>query len=64
MMYCGFVLMWEVKVGDKYITQFHGPESTIEEIHKRYDDLKLLEPAVKNIRVCRLVNNPSNPRLY
>jgi hypothetical protein len=61
-MYCGFVIQYEVTAGERVAeTMFSGPFSTIEETRKKYEDLKLLFPTVKNPFICRLVYNPSKP---
>lgn len=65
MMYTGFVI--EYTYSDKHPDKkvhYEGPYSTIEETKEKYHSIKLLEPAVKNVRICRLICEPHNPELY
>ena len=65
MMYCGFIIEYSVSNGtSKREFKFVGPYDTIEETHKNYEQLKSLEPAFQDIRICRLVCEPHNPRFY
>lgn len=65
MMYSGFVVLYTYGQNhpDKSV-HFSQPKSTIEEAQKIYEDLLSLSPVVDNVRICRLVTNPSNPKLY
>jgi len=54
MQYCGFVI--EYLLNGK--PHFEGPYSTIETTNKHYEDLALLEPAVSERRIYRLVSLP------
>ena len=64
-MYCGFLVGYSTPIGDgKYTQQWDGPHSTIQVAQQHFDDLKKLEPAVKDVRIYHLVFNPSNDRLY
>jgi len=59
MQYAGFILQYQYSSSNEI--KFEGAFSTWEEAKKHYDDLQLLVPAVKNIRIGRLVINPFNP---
>ena len=65
MMYDGFVVMytWGKNHPDQSV-HFEGPCSTIQEAHKKYEELLELNPCVENVRVGRIVTNPSDPKLY
>lgn len=65
MMYSGFVVEYTLGPNhpDKTI-HFSQPQSTIEQAQKIYDDLMSLSPAVDNVRICRLICEPFNPRFY
>lgn len=65
MQYFGFVL--EYKYGKSHPDQsfhFDGPYSTIEEAQSKFDELSTLTPCVEEVRICRLVANAFNPKLY
>ena len=59
MQYAGFILQYQYSSSGEI--KFDGTFSTWEEAKKHYDDLQSLVPAVKNIRIGRLVINPFNP---
>ena len=65
MMYSGFVVCYKYgKTHPDQSTHFDGPHSTIQEAHKVYDDLKSLDPTITDVRVCRMVCDHNNPKLY
>lgn len=59
MQYAGFILQYQYSSSNEI--KFEGTFNTWEEAKKHYDDLQSLVPAVKNIRIGRLVINPFNP---
>lgn len=65
MMYGGFVVLYNYGPNhpDKSI-HYSQPQSTIEQAQKIYDDLMSLSPGVDNVRICRLVYNPSNVKMF
>lgn len=65
MMNGGFLVGYSTSIGDgNYTRHFDGPHSTIQVAQKHFDDIKSLEPAVKDVRIYQLVYNPSNDRLF